>query len=263
MEGEQEGWAGSRGLRRRGWDGRRLQGSINLGTVACCRTRVHCGRCKALNRPSDRRPVAARDAPQVVWLAGWLVRRQASPNGLSVAGMICGIAAGLAMSLVQRQPAAARPLWVLGAVLVQLRLLANLLDGMVAIGRNIASPLGELFNEVPDRVSDTAVLLGVGVACGHWGLGLAASLAAMSTAYVRNVGKASGAPSDFSGPMAKQQRMAVITALALWNAFAPSHWGAGSGLTALILCAITILAVGTALRRLRRVARSLQRQQSS
>ena len=54
----------------------------------------------------------------------------------------------------------------------RLRLLANLLDGMVAIGRGIASPVGELFNEVPDRVSDTAVLLGLGVAGGErwrWG----------------------------------------------------------------------------------------------
>ncbi len=43
--------------------------------------------------------------------------------------------------------------WLAGALLVQLRLLANLYDGMVAVLRQIASPVDELFNEVPDRVS--------------------------------------------------------------------------------------------------------------
>jgi phosphatidylglycerophosphate synthase len=83
----------------------------------------------------------------------------------------------------RRWPGAAPPLWLAGALLTQLRLLANLLDGMVAIGRGIAiaSPAGELFNEVPDRVSDSAVFLRLGVAGGNLTLGLAATLAAMAT----------------------------------------------------------------------------------
>ena len=103
--------------------------------------------------------------------------------------------------------------------------MANLLDGMVAIGRGVASPVGELFNEVPDRVSDTAVLVGLGVAAGSVWLGLAAALAAMATAYVRTTARAAGAPSDFGGPMAKQHRMALVTALALWCAVIPADPG--------------------------------------
>ena len=77
----------------------------------------------------DRRPIAARDSGVAQRLAAWLVARRASANGLS--------------------------------------LLANLLDGMVAMGRGVASPVGELFNEVADRVSDTAILLGLGWAAGN------------------------------------------------------------------------------------------------
>jgi phosphatidylglycerophosphate synthase len=105
-----------------------------------------------------------------------------------------------------------------------------------------------LFNEVPDRVSDTAVFLGLGVAAGSPALGLAAALAAMATAYVRAVGKAAGAPSDFRGPMAKQHRMALVTALGAACALLPLAWTAM--LPALALWVITVGSLLTAWRRL-------------
>jgi phosphatidylglycerophosphate synthase len=168
--------------------------------------------------------------------------------------MGCGLAAGLALAGTWWLPGQAHALWLLGALFVQLRLTANLLDGMVAIGGGTASPVGELYNEVPDRVSDTAVLLGLGIAAGGaWALGLAAALAAMLTAYIRLAGRGAGAPSDFSGPMAKQHRMAVVTAVAAFGAVTPAAWGARD-IAYWALVAITLLAVVTAWRRLNRAA---------
>ncbi len=205
----------------------------------------------------DRRPIAARGLRPVVAVSDWLVRRGASPNGISVAGAIAACLAGLAFALTRQVPGAARPLWLLGAALVQARLMANLLDGMVAIGRGVASATGELFNEVPDRVSDTAVLVGLGWAAGQLALGLGAALAAMATAYVRAVGKGLGQPSDFSGPMAKQQRMAWVTALAVACTVLPAGWvAAWPGIT---LWIVTLGALFTAARRLAHVARALRR----
>lgn len=205
----------------------------------------------------DRRPIAARELGVMQRAAGWLVRRRASANGISLAGMGAAMLAGGCFAAVPHSPGAAWALWLLGAALVQLRLLANLLDGMVAIGRGIASPVGELFNEVPDRVSDTAVLAGLGWAAGQPALGLGAALAAMATAYVRAVGRATGAPSDFRGPMAKQHRMAVVTAVAAWCALAPAAW------SALVPAAALWLILGgallTAVRRLLGIARTLRR----
>jgi phosphatidylglycerophosphate synthase len=80
-------------------------------------------------------------------------------------------------------------------------------------------------------------------------LGLAAALAAMATAYVRAVGKAAGAPSDFRGPMAKQHRMALVTFVALWHGLAPASW-VPTDLMHLALYIIMALALVTALRRL-------------
>jgi phosphatidylglycerophosphate synthase len=196
----------------------------------------------------DRRPIAARNLAVTEAVAAWLVRRGASADAISLAGMAAGIAAGLCLAGTAWLPQAARILWLLGAVFVQLRLAANLLDGMVAIGRGIASPAGELFNEVSDRVSDTAVLFGLGLAVGDPALGLAAALGAMATAYVRAVGKAAGAPSDFRGPMAKQHRMALVTALAVACAIAPASWWEGLGAGALWL--VLALSLATTWRRL-------------
>jgi len=205
---------------------------------------------------SDRRPIAARGLRPVVAMADWLIRRRASPDTISVLGMVSAGLAGLALALTREWPDASRPLWLLGALLVQGRLMANLLDGMVAIGRGVASPTGELFNEVPDRVSDTAVLFGLGWAAGAPALGLFAALAAMATAYIRAVGRGLSRGSDFSGPMAKQQRMALVTALAVACAVLPRDWTTGWPTAALWL--IAILSVATAARRLLRLARGLR-----
>ncbi len=204
---------------------------------------------------SDRRPIAARDLRPVIWLADRLVGFGASPHGVSVLGMVAGLLAGCAFAASRSWPGPL--LWVLGAILVQTRLMANLLDGMVAIGRGVASPVGELFNEIPDRVSDTAILVGLGWATDAPALGVAAALAAMGTAYVRAVGRGLGRPSDFCGPMAKQHRMAVVTAASVVMAAAAVwHFETGVFLT-VILCVITLLSCLTAGRRLRRIAAAL------
>jgi len=206
---------------------------------------------------ADRRPIAARSLGVTQRVAAALVARGASPNGISLAGMAAGLLAGLCFAAVAWAPGAAALFWLAGALLVQLRLAANLFDGMVAIGRGVASPVGELFNEVPDRVSDTAVLAGLGVAAGDVALGLAAALAAMATAYVRTTARAAGAPSDFSGPMAKQHRMALVTVLAIWCALVPSAWSGGAWAPWAVLVVIALGALLTAWLRLARAAAAL------
>ena len=60
-----------------------------------------------------------------------------------------------------------RVFWLLAALGAQLRLTANMLDGMVALVSACASKVGELYNEVRDRVSDAAVFIGAGYAWGE------------------------------------------------------------------------------------------------
>ena len=133
----------------------------------------------------ERRPLASRNWRFSILLAGWLARRGATPNAISLLGMGAGVIAGLAFWFTSRGVIA--PLfWLLGAALVQLRLLCNLIDGMVAVEAGKGSPVGELYNEVPDRVSDAATLIGLGYAAGGSPvLGFLAAILAVFVAYVR------------------------------------------------------------------------------
>jgi phosphatidylglycerophosphate synthase len=216
-------------------------------------------------RPTDRRPISARR--WLIWqrAAGRLARMGVSPNGISLAGMGCGVTAGAALAATAYGPpsdAVGRLAWLAGAALIQLRLLANLLDGMAAVESGRASPVGELYNEVPDRVSDTATLVGAGYAAGGDAtLGYLAACSALFAAYVRSAGKAAGAPQEYCGPMAKQHRMAVLTAIALYAGLAPAGWQptwGGYGLAAAALLVVVLGGLLTAARRLRRTAANLR-----
>lgn len=213
----------------------------------------------------DRRPIASRERRTWQALARYLAARRINPNAISILGMAFGLLAGLSISATSWAPTDARGLWLAGAVLIQFRLLANMLDGMVAIESGKASRVGELYNEVPDRISDAAILVGVGCAQGGDALlGLAATCAAVFVAYVRAMGKAAGAAHEFCGPMAKPQRMFTMTIVALWFAVAPPTWqpvwGPASrwGVAAAGLWVIIIGGAITAARRLARIASALK-----
>jgi phosphatidylglycerophosphate synthase len=201
---------------------------------------------------TERRPISAREWPVSAAAAACLVRRGVSANAISVMSAVFGVGAGVALWWTPR--GASSVLWLAAAVLIGLRLVANMLDGMVALAGATATRAGELYNEVPDRLSDSAVLIGLGYAAGgSVALGYGAALAAMFTAYVRTSAKAAGAPMDFGGPMAKPQRMAVVAAAAvLSGTFHLAH------LPAAALALITAGSIVTAVARLRRAAGALR-----
>jgi phosphatidylglycerophosphate synthase len=215
---------------------------------------------EATYQPTERRPLAARHWRPSRQMATWLARRGVSPNAVSLAGMGCGVAAGVALAATSSWPDWESAGWLAGAALIQLRLLANMLDGMVAIESGRASRVGELYNEVPDRVSDTAALVGAGYAAGgDVALGYVAACVALFTAYVRAAGKAAGAPQEYCGPMAKQHRMAVLTAVALFCGLAPASWQPEWGLPAAGLLVIAVGGLVTVARRLTRTAAYLRK----
>src|SRR5436305_13276207 len=157
----------------------------------------------------DRRPIATRNRKWAQAATAWLAAQNVSPNAISIAGMCACIVAGIALGVTS--VADYRILWLIAALGAQLRLTANMLDGMVALASGRASKIGELYNEVPDRVSDAAVFIGAGFASGgNVALGYIATILAILTAYVRAAGKIAGAPNEFCGPMAKQHLMLVL-----------------------------------------------------
>jgi len=215
----------------------------------------------------DRRPIAAREfrISGVVTntLAGWGL----SPNAISVWSMVFGTAAGLSFWGTSFETAAVRILWFSAAFFILMRLLANMFDGMVAVKTGTTSPVGELYNEVPDRISDSLIIIGAGYALGGWEvMSFLAALAAMLTAYVRAVGKGAGAKQEFCGPLAKQQRMFLLIIASLFLALTPVSWHprfgefGQYGLIALVLVVIAVGSFFTAWRRLLKINSSLSKE---
>lgn len=166
-----------------------------------------------MNTPDDsaRRPLKSRSTAWARALSGVLIRRRVSPNDVSLAGIgfaCIGAGALLLMSRGWLSPGIAL---FLGAAGVQLRLLCNMMDGLVAVEGGLKSKAGDLFNEAPDRIEDVVLLVAAGYACGHAELGWCCAVLAVATAYFRALGASLGFGQDFRGPCAKPHRMAILT----------------------------------------------------
>lgn len=198
-----------------------------------------------------RRDVASRDASWARRTAAMLARADVRPNTISIASIWFSAAAALAFAAVPHVRGTVQVALLAGAAAgMQLRLVCNLLDGMVAVEHGQSTPTGALYNEVPDRLADVLILVGAGLSLApEWPgavLGGAAAIGALFTAYVRLLGASLTGRQDFSGPMAKQHRMFVLTVAAI------------SGVVRAGLVLIAVGSAVTAARRLRRIAADLE-----
>ncbi len=161
--------------------------------------------------PESRRPIKARQQVWVHRLAHFLVGFGMNPNQMSAASIVAALLGAVAYGGAATVPSARAACLIAAAIFIQLRLLANVLDGLMAVEEGKKTPTGVLYNEIPDRVADTVFLAAVGYASGWPGLGWLAAVLAISTAYLRMLGGSLGYEQDFSGPMAKQHRMFTLT----------------------------------------------------
>jgi phosphatidylglycerophosphate synthase len=165
---------------------------------------------------APRRVLATRHAGWAKALARGLGRIGVRPNAVSIAGVFFALAAGVAFFFVPVLGREGRvTLLTAAAAGIQLRLLCNLLDGMLAVEEGFKSKTGDIYNDLPDRVADVLILVGAGysirfLAYGEM-LGWSAAVAALFTAYVRVLGGSLGVTQHFIGPMAKQHRMFTLT----------------------------------------------------
>ncbi|WDZ78078.1 CDP-alcohol phosphatidyltransferase family protein [Ensifer adhaerens] len=207
-----------------------------------------------MTETGDRRPLASRNTRWAQAIARRLASMNITPNRISQASMLAAAFAGLAFWLTgETQDGSRVALFIAAALFCQLRLLCNLFDGMVAVEGGKGEADGPFWNEFPDRVADIFIFVGAGYGIGAPALGFAAAAFAVLTAYVRELGRANGAPSDFSGPMAKQHRMATITLAAVLSALEGLWLGDGE----ILWAALLLISIGAALTALLRARRQI------
>lgn len=202
----------------------------------------------------NRRPIKSRSHPLAHTSATWLAKHGVSPNTISIFSILFAAAGALALLKLPH-------LWgsIICAAMIQLRLICNLLDGMVAVEGGRKTPVGALYNEIPDRLADTLLIVALGYAVAMPWLGWLGALAAALTAYIRTLGGAIGLEQDFRGPMAKQQRMAILTLACLAGVIESTLTNTRYSL----LLSAWIIAIGSLLTcytRTRAIAQQLNRQ---
>jgi len=197
-----------------------------------------------------RRPLKVRNSNITKKISTWLSQRNVTPNQISILSLffaICAASFFLASHYCTSKLFFLFP--ICAAVFIQCRLLCNLFDGMVAVEGGKSTRSGELFNDIPDRIADPIILISVGYAIKivPWAstIGWLSAILAVLTAYIRTLAVSIGAPVNFSGPMAKQHRMATITVACLISAFENYFWKQsyalfGALIIIIIGCVITV-----------------------
>jgi phosphatidylglycerophosphate synthase len=201
--------------------------------------------------PEDRRPLKSRSLGWVQALARLLVKLRVKPNAISTAGIGFALLAFGVLFWFQRGGLPAWLALLLAAACVQLRLLCNMFDGLVAVEGGLKSKGGDLFNEIPDRIEDVLFLAGAGYASGKVELGWICAVLAVFAPYVRAFGASLGHGQDFCGPCAKPHRMFFLTVGLIAQAvalLADRSWN-------LLCAALWLIAVLTALTVIRRTVR--------
>jgi phosphatidylglycerophosphate synthase len=211
---------------------------------------------------TSRRPLKTRQAAWAGALARLLVRSGVSPNAISITSVFFALGGATALYFSADSSGGQRTLLlVLSVAGIQGRLLCNMLDGMVAIEGGRQTKSGEIFNDLPDRIADALIFIAAGYAARQHDfgieLGYIAAVLAVFTAYVRMLGGASGLKQSFIGPMAKQHRMAVLSAACVLSIFENTFFESGT-LIWVALIVITLGCLVTIGRRTARIARELE-----
>lgn len=208
--------------------------------------------------PASRRPIAGmfrRTAEGAVRLA---VRAGIHPDVFSYASIASAAIAAWFFWASRTHPR----FIVIAVAFAMLRLWLNMFDGMVALAAGKGSRRGEIINDLPDRVSD--VLIFVGIAHSGWCNPFYAywvAIAAVVIAYVGLFGQAVGVQREFSGVMAKPWRIVALSIGALATMFLVlndrPYWFGGFSVLDWTHFAILAGAVQTVILRLTRIFRAL------
>jgi phosphatidylglycerophosphate synthase len=141
----------------------------------------------------------------------WLVRTGVSPDVVTVAAVPVAALGGVCLALSANLPA----LLLAVPVLAALRLVLNLLDGLVARRTGRTHAMGEVWNEIGDRLADTLFIGGlVFVPDVDSRLALAAVVGALLSSYAGLAVRAAGGRRQYGGVMSKPGRMAALAVAA-------------------------------------------------
>ena len=175
-------------------------------------------------------------------LVDWLVARGISADAVTFSAVPVAALGGICLALSDSFSA----LLLLVPVFAAIRLILNLLDGLVARRTGTTHAMGELLNELGDRVSDVLFIGGLAfVAAVGPMLALGAVAAALLASYTGVVARALGVPRQYGGVMSKPGRMITLSIAAPLALIVAEPWP--------LLAAALIILVGSLLTMAQRI----------
>lgn len=156
-------------------------------------------------------------------VVGWLARAGVSPDAVTLAAVPVGVVAGGCLLLSPTVPALLLAIPLLALV----RLVLNLLDGALARRTGRTHALGELYNELGDRLADIVFLAPVAFLPGaNQPLVLLGVLGAVLASFAGLAPRAAGGDRIYRGILSKPGRMALLSVFAVAALVAgPAAWG--------------------------------------
>lgn len=149
------------------------------------------------------RPVADRAlAPLVAGFA----RLGLGPNGVSVVAVLLALGAGGAFVLAGDDPR----LYAVGALLVFLNGVMDLVDGALARKLGSDSPAGDLLDHVLDRYADIVIVAGLAAGIEQYAIGFAAVTGVLMTSYLGTQAQAVGVDRVYGGVLGRADRLALV-----------------------------------------------------
>jgi len=209
-------------------------------------------------QPSSRRPIAAVFLRTGDAATRFCVRHGIDADAISYLSIVAALIGAIGFW----KSGTAHWLLIVAPLFCYLRLWFNMLDGLVAVAAGKASRRGEILNELPDRISDIIIFVGVA----HSGLmnpliGYWAAIFAVLTAYVGLFGQALRVKRQFGGVMSKPWRMVALSIGAWLTFFLPPQ--ASASLAILDWTCLLIIAgcMETIVVRLKHITAALQDKQ--
>ena len=209
---------------------------------------------------TSRRPIAQMFRRTGDGATNLCVRLGIPPDAISYSSILAALIAALCFW----QSGTNAWLLTIAPLFCYLRLWFNMLDGMVAVAAGKANARGEIMNDLPDRISDVIIFVGVAQSdlmnpvIGYW-----TAILSLFTAYVGLFGQAIGGRREFGGIMSKPWRMVALS-LGAWTMFVCRSWRVGlhdfGRLTILDWTCLVIIAgcLQTIIVRLKRIVTALQ-----
>jgi archaetidylinositol phosphate synthase len=129
-----------------------------------------------------------------------------TPDTVSLLAVFAAIGAGCSFWVAGEQ----QLFYLVGAFLVLVNGVFDLLDGALARKQETATAAGDVLDHVLDRYADISIIAGLAAGVGEYAIGFAAVTGVLMTSYLGTQAEAAGLDRVYGGLLGRADRLALV-----------------------------------------------------